>query len=231
LELCHRNKIGLKQSDAFRKRDILPAMTTPPQIAKFPQAEAFILAGGESSRMGRDKAMLEIGGKTLIERAASLCEPLVANITLMGNPDRFKTIRFPALADQWHAAGPLGAIATALGTAQQPWCLVLACDMPNVSANFLEWILERASKSSADAVVPETSRGLEPLCAIYRAAHALNLSAALDAGVRKVTDGLARLNVELIGENEWRKFSPDGDLFQNLNTWEDYLSAKTRLEV
>jgi molybdopterin-guanine dinucleotide biosynthesis protein A len=221
----------LKQSDAFRKRDIPPAMTTLPQTAKFPQIEAFILGGGESSRMGRDKAMLEIGGKTLIERAASLCEPLVANITLMGNPDRFKTIRFPAIADQWHAAGPLGAIATALGTAQQPWCLVLACDMPNVSANFLDWILECANKSSTDAVVPETARGLEPLCAVYRAACASKLSAALDSGVRKVTDGLDLIKTELMSENDWKKFSPDGDLFQNLNTWEDYLSAKTRLEA
>jgi hypothetical protein len=57
------------------------------------------------------------------------------------------------------------------------------------------------------------------------------LAAALDSGVRKVTDGLDLINTELIGENEWRKFSPDSDLFQNLNTWEDFVSAKKKLEA
>jgi molybdopterin-guanine dinucleotide biosynthesis protein A len=202
-----------------------------PRSAKFPQAEAFILAGGKSSRMGRDKALLEIGGKTLIERAASLCEPLVAGVTIVGDPQRYGSFGWPALADRWPGAGPLGAIATALGASRQQWCLVLACDMPNVCANFLEWILERASKSSADAIVPETARGLEPLCAVYRAACAAKLSAALDSGVRKVTDGLDLIKTELISENDWRKFLQDGNLFQNLNTWEDYLSAKQRLEA
>jgi len=181
--------------------------------------------------MGRDKALLEIGGKTLVERAASLCEPLVANVKIVGDPQRYANFGFPALADRWPGAGPLGAIATALAAAQKEWCLVLACDMPNVSANFLEWILDRAGKSSADAIVPETARGLEPLCAAYRAACASKLSAALDSGVRKVTDGLGRIKTELISEDDWREFSPDGNLFQNLNTWEDYLSAKERLET
>ncbi len=222
--------------------------------------------------MGRDKTLLEIGGKTLIERAASLCEPLVTSVTLVGDSQRITGIRFPALADRWPGAGPLGAIATALGAAQQPWCLVLACDMPNVSVDWLEWLLVHATKTYAaanvastivaggivaganvddaivagavghgvavgpdaavvpDAFIPETSRGLEPLCAVYRAACAPVLSAALNSGVRKVTDGLDLLNTEIITEKVWRKFSADGDLFQNLNTWEDYVKAKKRLE-
>jgi molybdopterin-guanine dinucleotide biosynthesis protein A len=214
-------------------------------MVKFPQIEGFILAGGMSSRMGRDKALLEIGGKTLVERAARLCESLVANITFVGDPQRYSGFGFPTLADRWPGAGPLGAIATALGAAHQPWCLVLACDMPFVTGSWLDWLLSRVTKSSADAAaprspipdafaldafIPYTNRGLEPLCAAYRAGRAPALAAAVDSGIRKVTDGLAHLNTEIIGENAWRKFSPDGDLFQNMNTWEDYLSAKKHLE-
>ncbi|MFZ0819419.1 MAG: molybdenum cofactor guanylyltransferase [Candidatus Acidiferrales bacterium] len=199
-------------------------------MANFAQTEAFILAGGLSSRMGRDKALLEIGGKALIERAAALCAPLVASVTLVGDPQTYARFGLPTLPDRWPGAGPLGAIATALAAAHQPWCLVLACDMPNVTAQWLEWLLACATKSSADAIIAETDRGVEPLCAVYRAACAPKLSEALDSGVRKVTDGLAHLNTEIIGENVWRRFSPDGDLFQNLNTREDYLSAKQRLE-
>jgi molybdopterin-guanine dinucleotide biosynthesis protein A len=122
--------------------------------------------------------------------------------------------------------------------------------MSNVIAPWLEWLLERAVSSDSganalraplrnavplsafvlDGFIPDTNRGLEPLCAVYRAACASKLAAALDSGVRKVTEGLARINTEIIGENVWRKFSPDGSLFQNLNTWEDYVSAKKHLE-
>jgi molybdopterin-guanine dinucleotide biosynthesis protein A len=200
-------------------------------MIKFPQTEAFILAGGQSSRMSRDKALLEIGGRTLLERAASLCAPLLSCVTMVGDPQRYSGFGFPALADRWPGAGPLGAIATALGAAQQPWCFVLACDMPFVTAPWLEWLLARANKSHSDAVVPETIRGLEPLCAVYRATIASVLASALDSGVRKVTDGLDLIKTELIAENDWRKFSPDGDLFQNLNTWEDFVSAKEKLEA
>ena len=199
-------------------------------MSKFPQTEAFILAGGQSSRMGRDKALLEIGGKTLIERSASLCAPLVASVTLVGDPQRYAQFGLPALADRWPGAGPLGAIATALAGAHQAWCLVLACDMPNATSAWLEWLLTRAVKSPADCILAETDRGVEPLCAVYRAACAPTFATALDSGIRKVTDALALLNTEIIPENLWRKFSPAGDLFQNLNAWEDYLSAKQRLE-
>jgi molybdenum cofactor guanylyltransferase len=200
-------------------------------MVKFPQTEAFILAGGQSSRMGRDKALLEIGSSTLIERAAALCAPLVSSVTLVGDSQRYSRFGLPTLADRWPGAGPLGAIATALAAAHQSWCLVLACDMPNVTSPWLEWLLARSTDSSADAIIAETDRGVEPLCAVYRAACASTLAAALDSGTRKVTDGLARLNVEHIAENVWQKFSPDGDLFQNLNSWEDYLSAKKLLEA
>jgi molybdopterin-guanine dinucleotide biosynthesis protein A len=200
--------------------------------------------------MGRDKALLEISGSTLIERAAALCAPLVGSVTLVGDPLRYARFGLPTLADRWPGAGPLGAIATALAAAHQPWCLVLACDMPNVTAPWLEWLLARATNPASvaialrapfpnavdpdafalDGFIPDTNRGLEPLCAVYRAACAPTLAAALDFGVRKVTDGLARINTEFIGEKVWRNFSPDGDLFHNLNTWEDYLIAKKRLE-
>jgi molybdopterin-guanine dinucleotide biosynthesis protein A len=108
--------------------------------------------------------------------------------------------------------------------------------MPFLTKEWLTFLLGHTAQSETDtplkidAIVPETNRGLEPLCAIYRASCAPILSAALDRGVRKVTDALADLNMHRIPENEWRQFSPDGNLFGNLNTWQDYLGAQRRLK-
>jgi molybdenum cofactor guanylyltransferase len=210
-----------------------------------PSIEAFLLAGGESSRMGRNKALLELNGEPLIQRAANLLTALVSSISLVisatqpansKNTDPYSNFGLPTLVDSWPSAGPLGGIATALAAAQSKSCLILACDMPFLTREWLTFLLDQSARSESenskpiDVIIPETNRGLEPLCAIYRATCAPILAATLDRGVRKVTDALSGLNLQRIDENEWRKFSPDGNLFGNLNTWRDYLEAQQRLK-
>jgi molybdopterin-guanine dinucleotide biosynthesis protein A len=220
----------------------------------FPNVEAFLLVGGKSSRMGRDKALLEINGAPLVRRAADILTPLASKITLVTSAplpaeptdtNRYSSFGLPVQIDRWPNAGPLGGIATALAAAQNPWCLILACDMPFITREWLIFLLGHSIQSDSeiaashihgeflqqtDVIIPETERGLEPLCAIYRASCAPILAAALENGVRKVTDAVARLNQRRITENEWRVFSPDGNLFGNLNTWQDYLEAQQRIK-
>jgi molybdopterin-guanine dinucleotide biosynthesis protein A len=200
---------------------------------RFTQIDAFILAGGQSSRMGRDKALLEIGGETLLARAARLLERLTASVAVVGAQRSNANFDLPFLADHWPGAGPLGAIATALMRAKNPWALVLACDMPFVTEDWLAFLCERAMSAPAnsfDSLVPATANRLEPLCALYGATSLPALTKALDEGIRKVTDGLATLKIETVIENEWRRFSPDGSLFRNLNNRQDYLDAWAALE-
>jgi molybdopterin-guanine dinucleotide biosynthesis protein A len=210
--------------------------------------EAFLLAGGKSSRMGRDKALLEFSGAPMIQRTADLLAGLVTKTALVisagqsadrNNPNdtnRYSNFGLPTLIDSWPSFGPLGGIATALANAQSKWCLILACDMPFLSKEWLTFLIDRSVQSETnaplkiDAIVPETKRGLEPLCAIYRASCAPILATALNRGVRKVTDAISVLNLHRIAENEWRQFSPDGNLFGNLNTWQDYLEAQQHLK-
>src|SRR5258708_22440920 len=106
-----------------------------------PNVEAFILVGGKSSRMGSDKALLELHGAPLIHRSADLLNPLFARITLVGHPERYADFRMPALVDRWPDAGPLGGIGTALAAARAPWCLMLACDMPFVTNEWITFLL------------------------------------------------------------------------------------------
>jgi molybdopterin-guanine dinucleotide biosynthesis protein A len=198
-------------------------------MPRFSQVDGFILVGGKSSRMGRDKALLELAGTPLLTRVAALLVPLVAQIMLAGDPQQFGKFGYPVVEDRWPDAGPLGAIATALAASSEPWSFILACDLPYLTGDWLAWLLGRATKTAqskpVDIFVPETAHGLEPLCAVYRSACAATLAAALDRGVRKVSDSFAGLIVERIAESEWRKFSPDGKLFRNMNTPEDYQEA------
>jgi molybdenum cofactor guanylyltransferase len=210
-------------------------------MSSIQNVEAFLLAGGKSSRMGRDKALLEFSGAPMIQRTADLLTALVTKTTLVisstqsDNPadtNRYSNFGLPTLVDSWPSFGPLGGIATALANAQSKWCLILACDMPFLTKEWLASLLSYSAQPETkalkpiDVIIPETNRGLEPLCAIYRATCAPILAASLDRGVRKVTDALSKLNLHRIIENEWRQFSPDGNLFGNLNTWQDYLDAQ-----
>jgi molybdenum cofactor guanylyltransferase len=134
----------------------------------------FVLTGGASSRMGRDKAALPFAGATLVEYVAGCVRAAASSVTLIGAPERYAGLGLPAFADRYPDCGPLGGVCTALETTSADWNLIVACDMPGVTPDFLETLLAAAEAAAADCLIPETSRGLHPLCAVYhrRTAHA-----------------------------------------------------------
>ena len=189
----------------------------------------FILAGGESSRMGRDKALLELDGVPLIVRMARLVGSVAGRPTVVGNPEAYRSLGLRVIGDDWTGAGPLGGIATALRNLNVPWGLVVACDLPYVTRPWLAYLVERAMASEADALLPMNVRGAEPLCAVYHKRCEAAIRAALERGTRKVTEGLEGLRVELIEPSEWKAFDSGGLLFKNMNSPEDYEEARARL--
>jgi molybdopterin-guanine dinucleotide biosynthesis protein A len=192
------------------------------------QIEGFILAGGESSRMGRDKALLELGGVPLVVRTARLVESVAGPPTVIGNADAFRPLGLRAIEDDWPGSGPLGGIATALRASSAPWSLVVACDLPYLSKPWLDFLVARALASEGAAVLPMNTRGAEPLCAMYHKRCEPAIREALESGTRKVTDGLQSLLVEMIGPLEWKGFDSDGLLFKNMNSPADYEEARAR---
>jgi molybdenum cofactor guanylyltransferase len=190
----------------------------------------YILAGGESSRMGRDKAMIDIGGAPLIVRIAELVMPLTGDPVVIGPPDRYAHLKMRVVPDDVHGLGPLGGIATSLRDSQQPWNLILGCDLPLLTVEWLQYLINRALVSRADAVLPQNAAGLEPLCAMYRTRCATTVRAAIERDVRKVTDGLANLDVVRIEPREWGVFDADGHLFKNLNSPKDIEEIAALLE-
>jgi molybdopterin-guanine dinucleotide biosynthesis protein A len=202
-------------------------------VKRYRQVAGFILAGGASSRMGRDKGLLEFGGVPLILHTARLLDPLVGEVTVVGSPGRYAKLGLRAIADDAQAgrgrdrlgSGPLAGIATALAATRSSWNLIVACDLPYLSAKWLEWLLSRALRSRGEAVVPRTERGIEPLAAVYRRECSAPIAAALARGVRKVSDAIEELGVDFVYPREWRGIDPSGLVLRNMNAPGDYEEA------
>jgi len=179
--------------------------------------------------MGRNKALLAIAGEPLVVRAARLVESAVGDATVVGNPEMYKPLGLHAVSDDWPSAGPLGGIATALVASKAPWNLIVACDLPYLTKSWLNYVIARALASQGDAVVPMNALGIEPLCAIYHKRCEAAIRMELEQGVRKVTDALQGVLVEIIAQLEWKAFDSDGLLFKNMNSPEDYDEACAKL--
>jgi molybdenum cofactor guanylyltransferase len=176
----------------------------------------YVLTGGGSKRMGRDKALLPYGSGTLVEHVAGQVLGAAGSVTLVGNPSAYRHLGYPVLADAHAGCGPLGGIATALAATAAGWNLVIACDMPNVTEDLLRTLLAEAeSAGEIDCLVPELPSGLEPLCAAYHRRCLAKLRAALESNILKMRDIIDRLDAR-----RWR--SDGSQWFRNVNTPEDW---------
>lgn len=180
--------------------------------------------------MGSPKGLLEIEGQPLVLRAANLLARLCNSVTVVGPPERYQHLGIAVIADERPEIGPLGGILTALAHSEYPWNLIVACDLPHLSAEWLRYLAERAGCSKARVLLPESAAGPEPLCAVYHREAVGTIRAAVERGVFKVTRALEGLPVEIISPAEICAFDPRGVLFQNLNTRDDYERARAELE-
>jgi molybdenum cofactor guanylyltransferase len=148
----------------------------------------YVLTGGRSRRMGCDKALLPLGGTNLLERTATLVRDAAGSATLVGMPERYLGLGWPALADLAPDFGPLGGLHTALETTVAEWNLLVACDMPGLREDFLRRLLAAARDSGALCLVPRTESGLHPLCAVYHREGRAAVAAAIHRKSFKMHD-------------------------------------------
>jgi molybdopterin-guanine dinucleotide biosynthesis protein A len=178
---------------------------------------AVILAGGASRRMGRDKAWMECQGQPLIARAlAQLRELRVEEVFISGRPGvDYAALNCPMLLDREPGLGPVAGIERALQAARQPRLLVLAVDLPQMTAVFLRRLIAHCGAQTG--VVPQVRGALEPLAAVYpKPCHALAVS-FLDAGRRSARD-FAEACVQAGMVRVWPVAPADADFFANWNT-------------
>jgi molybdopterin-guanine dinucleotide biosynthesis protein A len=190
--------------------------------------EGFILVGGASSRMGRDKSRLMLGSQTTVDRIAEAMADVAIRVRLVGgrdNRNRFESVA--DLADSW---GPLGGIQAALHAAEAEWCIVIACDLPFVSGGLLRRLLGLRSNKTEnfDAVVPiQADDYPQPLCAVYRRLPCLD---AADQSIRTGDHSpralLDRVKTLYIPFAEISDLSGASNFFFNINTPENYERAQ-----
>ena len=182
--------------------------------------------------MGQDKALLPFGERPLAVWMAERAQKVCGAVSLIGDPVKHAAWGFPVIEDVIPGQGPLGGIHAALTHSAARFTLVVGCDMPYLSPEFLGFLLRIAQETEADAVVPESEEfGHEPLCAVYTPACLPPIEEALGKERRKISDVFERLRLRGVRREEWKPYDPDGRLFRNLNTMEDYEQARRELLV
>lgn len=187
---------------------------------------AAILAGGSARRLGGgQKPLLDVGGVTILDRQRALFAALGVTPRLIARPGTWPpSLDLEVVADRIDG-GALGALWTALDAAPTPVVVVVAGDMPFLTAAFVRTLLERLG--SHDAAVPRTAAaGWQPLAAAYRRAAAPRLRAALDAGERRVVPVVAALDVAALDDSALAPLDPHGTLLCNVNTPADIAQAR-----
>jgi molybdopterin-guanine dinucleotide biosynthesis protein A len=210
----------------------------------------YIMAGGAGSRFGEDKALVEIGGRRMLDRMIDLMRCVTPKLKIVAPRGKYTEFGIETVADRWPGEGPLGGIITALLDAaadsvqatpnqqsrvtsheESAWYLIVSCDMPFLTEDWLRFLTQRAESSAAEVVLPRSAGGFEPLCACWRPRAAEALRQAFERGVRKMMDGVREVKAEVLDEKDWKRFDSAGRLFWNMNTPSDYEEARRILEA
>lgn len=190
-------------------------------------ATGLILAGGRSSRMGREKLTLEVGGVPLISRVRAALEPSCREIIVVGDGAGALDPRRRILDRREGREGPLAGLEAGLDAASSTLVFAVAGDMPFVPRGLVAFLLDRLLSRSLLAVVPRHAGRVHPLCAAYDSSVLPNISLLLDSGTRavwKLLDGLGE-GVEYV-EEELGRFGDPGVLLMNVNSPEDLARAR-----
>lgn len=186
---------------------------------------ALILAGGRSSRFGRDKGLLELNGERVIHRLAGLCRDICGEtLILCGQRERFHVDGVGEVADLLPDRGPLGGLYTGMCASGAAVFLLLACDMPLFDPALARDMLGRCTQEY-DACVPRDGDRLEPLCAVYRRTALPAIAGMLAAGEYRMRALYPQIRVRWLDRAEWPRSSGGRggfDAFYNINFPADY---------
>ena len=202
--------------------DDRPGTPTAPTVPE--DCACIVLAGGRSSRMGRDKASLPIGGRTLLEHVVARVAPLVRDVVVVAAagqalpPTSARVVR-----DRAPELGPLPALAAGLATITTPWTFLLACDGAFVRPELLRALAAEAQDSRA--VMPRWSGRLQPLVALYARTVAPDVAALVASGERRLHVVATLAGVRVVEEARLTQHDPDGRSFRTVNTPDEYAAA------
>ena len=187
-----------------------------------------VQAGGESRRMGQDKALMPFLGQPLIRRVVTRVTPIADEVIVTTNrSDNYTFLDLPLFSDIHPGRGPLGGLFTALSSASQPLVAVVACDMPFVSPDLLAFQARLLETEAADVVIPLLKEGYEPLHAVYRRESCLPaVEQALANAQWKLIAWFPKVKIHTLTAEECRQYDPSGLAFANINTPQELAEAE-----
>lgn len=187
-----------------------------------------IQAGGQSSRMGEDKALKPFLGKPLILRVTERFSTIADELIVTTNrPADYTFLNARLMPDLKPGRGALGGLYTAIASASQPFVAVIACDMPFASPNLIESAHRLMVQEEADVVIAKSEEGYEPFHALYRRETCLPaIEAAITADLWKVIAWFPQVHVRTLSPDELKSFDPSGLCFWNVNTPEEFQQAE-----
>jgi molybdopterin-guanine dinucleotide biosynthesis protein A len=204
------------------------------EIENSSDIEGFILAGGASSRMGTDKAHLQLGGRDFVERIAAALAAVAQRISIVVNEQsRAEThTRFAVVPDVYENWGALGGLHAALANCRTSWAAIVACDLPFVTRELFTRLVSLRDKYEAVAPLQSEDARPQPLCALYRTIPArLRAQTLISSGERRAHMLLRALHTRFISQEELADINGAPFLFTNVNTPEDYERAKELLST
>jgi len=190
---------------------------------------AFVVAGGKSTRMGADKAFLELGGQTLLARALALSASVCGEVRIAGDRQRFFSFA-RVVEDIYPGRGPLAAIQAALVAGIAQLNLMLAVDLPFMEPRFLSYLLAESSRTGALVTVPRIGGKWQPLCAVYRPEFSALAEESLRKRKNRVDALFERTETRIIGDQEFTHAGFSPLIFRNLNTPEEWERAKLEFD-
>jgi len=185
------------------------------------KATGILLAGGKSSRMKKNKAFLELGGKPLVERSLTVLQAVFTEVLISSNkPELYAGYEVPVILDEILGRGPLEGLYQGLKAATYDEVFFVACDMPFLRGELIRflsfWI------PAYDVVVPRLQSGLHPLHAFYHRSCLPLIKNNLEAGRLKIIDFYPSCSVRYVDETELQNFHNLSQVFCNVNTPEDW---------
>ena len=185
-------------------------------------------AGGESSRMGKDKAFLSFLGIPLIQRLIDRFQQLNAEILIISNNALpYEDLGLQVFGDVRPGRGALGGLLTALSVANTPLIGLVAVDMPFANPQLIRYMADNMQGSDLDGIIPSTTNGLEPLHAVYRRESCLPfVENAIDQDLWRMKSWHSKANLKILKPEETRKITGSEHTFLNLNTPEEFKEAE-----
>ncbi|RJO62385.1 MAG: molybdenum cofactor guanylyltransferase [Dehalococcoidia bacterium] len=186
---------------------------------------AIVLAGGKSSRIGTDKALLKIlGNPTIIQTVVGKLQTISDDVIVVMRDRKYRDLDVKWASDIYPDAGPLAGLHAGLLAAKYSHALVVACDMPFLNTQLLEYMVSLPRKY--DILIPKLTTGVEPLHAIYSRRCLSPIEKRLQEHRFQTLDLINDVNVRYLPEGIIRKLDPHLRSFYNVNTWEDIREAE-----